>query len=100
MSKDIIKLCIVGSLLFSSSLYSNDGFTKESEAFDDVDDFGGDEEIIIEKIDGIDVATVTTMTTKQGKRTLHKTVLIQSDVKMNQDLKEDMFTTRTIEKGL
>jgi len=54
----------------------------------------------IEKVDGIDVATVTTMTTKQGKRTLHKTVLIQSDVKMNQDLKEDMFTTRTIEKGL
>ena len=51
MSKDIIKLCIVGSLLFSSSLYSNDGFTNESEAFDDVDDFGGDEEIIIEKID-------------------------------------------------
>ena len=54
----------------------------------------------IEKVDGIDVATITTMTTKQGKRTLHKTVLIQSDVKMNQDLKEDMFTTRTIEKGL
>lgn len=51
MSKDIIKLCIVGSLLFSSSLYSNDGFTNESEAFDDVDDFGVDEEIIIEKID-------------------------------------------------
>ena len=51
MSKDIIKLCIVGSLLFSSSLYSNDGFTNESEAFDDVDDFGGDEEIIIEKIE-------------------------------------------------
>ena len=54
----------------------------------------------IEKIDGIDVATITTMTTKQGKRTLHKTVLIQSDVKMNQDLKEDMFSIRTIEKGL
>ena len=51
MSKDIIKLCIVGSLLFSSSLYSNDGFTNESEAFDDVDDFGVDEEIIIEKIE-------------------------------------------------
>ena len=31
----------------------------------------------IEKVDGIDVATITTMTTKQGKRTLHKTVLIQ-----------------------
>ena len=54
----------------------------------------------VEKIDGIDVATITTMTTKKGKRTLHKTVLIQSDIKMNQDLKEEMFSTRTIEKGL
>ena len=53
-----------------------------------------------EKIDGIDVATITTMTTKKGKRTLHKTILIQSDVKMNQNISEDMFTTRTIEKGL
>ena len=54
----------------------------------------------VEKIDGIDVATQTVMTTKQGKKTIHKTVLIQSDVKMNQDLKEDMFSVRTIEKGL
>ncbi len=54
-----------------------------------------------QKIDGIDVATITTMTTKKGKRTLHKTVLIQSDVKMNQkSVTEDMFTTRTIEKGI
>ncbi|MEA1914629.1 MAG: outer membrane lipoprotein-sorting protein [Campylobacterota bacterium] len=54
----------------------------------------------IEKIDGIDVATQTTMTMKSGKKTIHKTILIQSDVKMNQDLKEEMFTTRTIENGL
>jgi hypothetical protein len=54
----------------------------------------------VEKIDGIDVATITTITTKKGKRTLHKTILIQSDVKMNQNLTEDMFTVRTIEKGL
>ena len=54
----------------------------------------------VEKIDGIDVATISTMTTKKGKRTIHKTILIQSDVKMNQNLKEDMFTVRTIEKGL
>ena len=53
-----------------------------------------------EKIDGIDVATITTMTTKKGKRTLHKTVLIQSNVKMNQNISESMFTTRTIEKGI
>jgi len=54
----------------------------------------------VEQIEGIDVATVTTMTTKKGKRLIHKTILIQSDVKMNQDLKEDMFTVRTIEKGI
>lgn len=54
----------------------------------------------VEKIDGIDVAMITTMTTKQKKRTLHKTILIQREVKMNQNLKEDIFTTRTIEKGL
>jgi hypothetical protein len=41
------------------------------------------------------------MTTKKGKTTLHKTILIQSDVKMYQDsVKESMFTTRTIEKGI
>ena len=54
----------------------------------------------IKKIDGIDVATKTIMTTKKGKRTIHKTILIQKDVKMNQNLKEEFFTTRTIEKGL
>jgi hypothetical protein len=54
----------------------------------------------VEKIDGIDVATITTMTLKKGKRFLHKTILIQSDVKMNQNIKESMFTVRTIEKGL
>ena len=54
----------------------------------------------VEKIDGIDVATITTMTTKKGKRTIHKTILIQKNVKMNQNLKENMFSVRTIEKGL
>jgi len=54
----------------------------------------------VKNIDGIDVATITTMTTKKAKRTIHKTILIQSDVKMNQDLKEDMFSLRTIQKGL
>ena len=54
----------------------------------------------VQTIDGIDVATITTMISKKDKRTIHKTILIRSDVKMNQDLKEDMFTTRTLEKGL
>jgi hypothetical protein len=46
------------------------------------------------------VAMQTTMTMKKGKRTIHKTILIQTEVKMNQNLKEDMFSIRTIEKGL
>jgi len=54
----------------------------------------------VEKIDGIDIATITTMTTKEARRMVHKTILIQKDVKMNQDLKENMFSVRTIEKGL
>jgi len=54
----------------------------------------------IENIDGIDIATTTTMITKQGKRTLHKTILIQTDVKMNQNLNESMFSVRTLEKGI
>jgi outer membrane lipoprotein-sorting protein len=54
----------------------------------------------IQKIDGIDTAIITTATTKKGKRTLHKTILINSDVKMNQNLKDSLFTIRTIEKGL
>ena len=51
-------------------------------------------------IDGIEFETISTATTKKGKRTLHKTILINSDIKVNQDLKESMFTVRTIEKGI
>jgi hypothetical protein len=51
-------------------------------------------------IDGIEVNMLTSMITKKGKRTLHKTLLINKEVKMNQGLKEDMFSTRTLEKGL
>ncbi|MDB2589628.1 outer membrane lipoprotein-sorting protein [Candidatus Thioglobus sp.] len=54
----------------------------------------------IQKIDGIWVAMKTTMTTKQGKQTLHKTILTNSDVRINQPIDSNMFTIRTIEKGL
>ena len=54
----------------------------------------------LEQIDGIWVPTVMTMTTKKGKQTLHKTVLRTSDVKFNQDLKIDDFSTRGLETGL
>ncbi|MBT7412431.1 MAG: outer membrane lipoprotein-sorting protein, partial [Candidatus Thioglobus sp.] len=42
----------------------------------------------------------TTMTTKQGKKTLHKTILTNSDVEINKAIDDDMFTVRVIEKGL
>ena len=54
----------------------------------------------IEKIDGIWVAMQTKMTTKQGKQTLHKTILTNSSVEINKAIDDDMFTIRTIEKGL
>lgn len=54
----------------------------------------------LEVIDGIWTVTKMQAITKKGKKTLHKTVLDFSDTKYNQDLNEDFFTTRTIEKGL
>ncbi|MDH4216031.1 MAG: outer membrane lipoprotein-sorting protein [Gallionella sp.] len=54
----------------------------------------------VEQIDGIWTITENTMTTKQGKETLHKTVLRFGNVKYNQKLTEDMFSVRRLEKGL
>jgi len=54
----------------------------------------------LELIDKVWVATQTTMTTKKGKQTLHKTILNAKDVKFNQGLKENQFTVRRLEKGL
>lgn len=54
----------------------------------------------MKKIDGIWVAIQTTMTTKSGKQTLHKTLLNNSDIKMNIAIDDDMFSIRKIEKGL
>ncbi|MDY6823122.1 MAG: outer membrane lipoprotein-sorting protein [Thermodesulfobacteriota bacterium] len=54
----------------------------------------------LEKIDGIWVAKETHMTTKRGGETQHKTILIQDNIKFNQDLDESMFTVRRLEKGL
>lgn len=54
----------------------------------------------IEKIEGINIATTTTMMTKQGKKTIHKTILSQRNVKINQNLKKSFFSTRTMKKGL
>jgi hypothetical protein len=40
------------------------------------------------------------MKTTKNKQTTHKTILRWSNVKMNQELDESMFTVRSIEKGL
>ena len=53
----------------------------------------------LEQIDGIWVATEMTMTTKKGKTTTHKTVLRQHDVHFGQDLSQDFFSLRQLEKG-
>jgi outer membrane lipoprotein-sorting protein len=41
-----------------------------------------------------------TMTTKKGKDTVHKTILTFSNVILNGVIKDDVFTTRRLEKGL
>lgn len=54
----------------------------------------------LERIDGIWVSTEVHMTTKEGKRPVHMTVLRNQNVKFNQGLDENMFTVRRLEKGL
>lgn len=54
----------------------------------------------LEQIDGIWVPTEMHMTTKKGKATLHKTVLKSRDVRFNQEIDEDLFSVRQLEKGL
>ena len=54
----------------------------------------------LEKIDGIWVSTETHVTTKTGKKTLHKTILKENNIRFNQDeVNEDFFTIRRLEKG-
>ncbi len=54
----------------------------------------------LEQIDGIWVATEMSMTTKKGKATLHKTIIIASNVKFGQEMDEGKFSVRQLEKGL
>ena len=54
----------------------------------------------LEKIDGIWVSTEMHVTTKTGKKTLHKTILKQKNIRFNQDeVNADLFTVRRLEKG-
>ena len=54
----------------------------------------------LEQIDGIWVATEMHIARKQGKQTVHQTLLRLNDVRFNQDLEEGMFSIRRLEKGM
>ncbi|KAA3613330.1 MAG: outer membrane lipoprotein-sorting protein [Calditrichaeota bacterium] len=51
-------------------------------------------------IDGVWTATEIHMTTKEGRESIHKTIIKHHDVRYNQELNENLFTTRQLEKGL
>ncbi len=53
----------------------------------------------LEQIDGIWIGTEMNMKTTKAKETLHRTILRFQEVKFNQDLDDDLFTVRRIEKG-
>ncbi len=55
----------------------------------------------LDKIDGIWVSTEMHVTTKFGKKILHKTIMKQKNIHFNQDeVNENLFTIRRVEKGL
>ncbi len=54
----------------------------------------------LEKISGIWVALKTSMTTKSGKKIVHKTVLINSNVSFENNLPDDLFKLRSLEAGI
>ena len=54
----------------------------------------------LELIDDIWVATETHVTRKIGKQLAHKTILKLNNIKFNQDLDDELFTVRRMEKGL
>jgi outer membrane lipoprotein-sorting protein len=54
----------------------------------------------LEQIDGIWVSSEMQMVTREGKNTVHATVLRFNNVKFNQQLDENQFTVRQLETGL
>ena len=54
----------------------------------------------LEQIDGVWVGTEMHITKKKGKKMAHKTELYWRNVRFNQDLADDLFTIRRLEKGL
>lgn len=53
----------------------------------------------LEQIDGIWTPLETTMTTKQGKKVTHKTLIRYHDVRYGESLDREMFSVRRLEKG-
>jgi hypothetical protein len=54
----------------------------------------------LEQIDGIWGPTEMHMTTKKGKKTLHKTILFADNVRFNQPMDDSQFSVHQLEKGL
>jgi hypothetical protein len=55
----------------------------------------------LEQIEGVWIGTEIHMTTKKGQKTLHKTILRNSNIRLNQEgIREGFFTVRQLEKGL
>lgn len=54
----------------------------------------------LQQVDGIWMATELHMTRKIGKETIHKTIMNTSNIRFNQDLDDELFTIRRLEKGL
>jgi len=54
----------------------------------------------LEQIDDIWVGTEIHMKTNKGKQTIHRSVFKWHNIKFNQDMDEDLFTVRRLEKGI
>ncbi len=54
----------------------------------------------LEQIDGIWVATETQMRTTKNRQTQHSTILRWHDIRFNQEIDDELFTVRRLEKGL
>ncbi len=53
----------------------------------------------LEQVDGVWTSLEIKMVTKEGRTVVHATILEFSNVRYNQDLSEDLFTVRRLEKG-
>ncbi len=54
----------------------------------------------LEQIDGIWINIETHITKKKGKKTVHKTIMKNNNVRFNQKLDYELFTVRRLEKGI